>query len=110
MLTAPGGAKRPPALRRLNVPRPIEVRTGVPHPDPAEPGGAGGEAAPPTALRRGDRWLAVVELLDRYRTDDRWWTAEPIARTYYELLLEDGRAVAVFHDDVHDAWYEQRYG
>ena len=70
--------------------------------------GAGDDA--PTALRRGDRWLAVVELLDRYRTDDRWWTAEPIARTYYELLLENGRAVAVFHDDVRDAWYEQRYG
>ena len=102
MLTAPGGANRPPALRRLNVPRPIEVRTGAAQ--EVQPGDA------PTTLRRGDRWLAVVELLDRYRTDDRWWTAEPIARTYYELLLENGRAVAVFHDDVRDAWYEQRYG
>ena len=77
---------------------------------PQEAPGCSPDPNNPSALRRGDRWLAVVELLDRYRTDDRWWTAEPIARTYYELLLEDGRAVAVFHDDVRDAWYEQRYG
>ena len=69
--------------------------------------GAGGV---PSALRRGEHWLAVMELLDRYRTDDRWWTPEPVARTYYELVLEDGRALVVFQDEVRDAWYEQRYG
>ena len=104
MLQAPGGAKRPPTLRRLNVPRAVEVRTG--HVRRDRPLGL----SAPTALRRNGRWLQVVELLDRYRTDDRWWTAEPIARTYYELLLEDGRAAAVFHDEVNDTWHEQRYG
>jgi hypothetical protein len=64
----------------------------------------------PSALRRGGRWLPVVEVLDRYRTDDRWWTAEPVSRTYYELLLEDGRAVTVFCDLVRKSWHEQRYG
>ncbi len=96
MLQAPGGAERPPTLRRLNVPRAVEVRVG--------------EGDIPSSLRHNSRWLQVVELLDRYRTDDRWWTAEPIARTYYELLLEDGRAAAVFHDEVNDTWHEQRYG
>ncbi len=96
MLTTPRGAKRPRTLRRLNTPRPAEVRTGA--------------DGVPSALRRGGRWLEVVEVLDRYRTDDRWWTAEPVARTYYELLLEEGRGVTVFHDDILGEWCEQRYG
>ena len=96
MVATPRGAERPGTLRRLNAPRPVEVRAG------------GGGA--PSALRRGRTWLAVAEVLDRYRTDDRWWTAEPVARTYYELLLEDGRAVTVFRDEISDRWWEQRYG
>jgi len=68
--------------------------------------GAGGA---PSALRRGDRWLAVVEVLDRWRTDDRWWTAEPVARAYYELLLDDGRPATVFWDEINGSWWEQRY-
>ena len=96
MLKAPRRAERPGTLRRLNAPRTIEVR--------AEAGGA------PSALRRRGRWVEVAEVLDRYRTDDRWWTAEPISRSYYALLLEDGRAVTVFRDEVSGGWSEQRYG
>jgi hypothetical protein len=54
-------------------------------------------------------WLAVVEVLDRYRTDDRWWTSQPVARTYCELLLEDGRTATVFRDEIAGSWWEQRY-
>ena len=96
MLKTPGRAERPGTLRRLNAPRTIEVR--------AEAGGA------PSALRRRGRWVEVAEVLDRYRTDDRWWTAEPVSRSYYALLLEDGRAVTVFQDLIGVGWYEQRYG
>ncbi len=73
---------------------------------------AGGDGAP-SALRRGPPqagWLAVEQVLDRWRTDDRWWTSEPVARTYYELLLEDGRTVTVYRDEISDRWWEQRYG
>ena len=73
----------------------------------ATPGSAGG--APAALLRNGQR-LVVSEVLDHYRTDDRWWTAEPVSRSYYELLLEDGRAVTVFRDLIRGDWYEQRYG
>lgn len=96
MVTTPGGAERPRTLRRLNTPRPVELRTGV--------------DGVPSALLRNGRWLQVDEVLDRYRTDDRWWTAEPVARTYYELLLEDGRVVTAFRDDTRGEWREQRYG
>ena len=96
MVAPSRGAGDPHTLRRLNTPRRAEVRAGD--------GGA------PVALRRNGGWLNVVELLDRYRTDDRWWTEWPVARTYYELLLEDGRTVTIFHDEIEDSWYEQRYG
>jgi len=96
MLPTPGGTDSPPALRRLNTPRPVHVEAA-----------AGG--APAALLRNGQR-LVVAEVLDHYRTDDRWWTAEPVSRSYYELLLDDGRAMTVFHDLIQDDWYEQRYG
>ena len=96
MLKTPGRAERPGTLRRLNAPRTIEVR--------AE------DAGTPSALRRGGRWVEVAGVLDRYRTDDRWWTAEPVSRSYYDLLLEDGRAVTVFRDEISGGWSEQRYG
>jgi len=96
MVEASGGASGAPPLRRLNRPRPVAVR-------------AGADGAP-EAVRRQGRWLAVTEVLNRYRTDDRWWTERPIVRAYYELLLEDGQAATVFRDDARGGWWEQRYG
>ncbi len=96
MLQAPGGAERPGTLRRLNAPRTAKVR--------AEAGGV------PATIQRGGRWVGVAAVLDCYRTNDRWWTAKPIARSYYDLLLEDGRAVTVFRDEISSSWAEQRYG
>ena len=95
MVAPPRGAGGPRTLRRLNAPRRAEVRS--------DDGGA------PSAVRRGGAWLEVIELLDRYRTDDRWWTSQPIARAYYELLLEDGRRLTVFRDEIKLSWWEQRY-
>lgn len=96
MVAPPRGAGDPYALRRLNAPRPIDVRLD--------------STSAPVALQRNGRWLNVIELLDRYRTDDRWWTEQPISRTYYELLLEDDRIVAIFHDEIEESWFLQRYG
>ena len=96
MVAPPRGAGGPRTLRRLNAPRRAEVRTD--------------SSGVPTALRRHGAWLLVIELLDRYRTDDRWWTEQPIARMYYELLLADGRTATVFRDEISDRWWEQRYG
>jgi hypothetical protein len=95
MVTAPRGAERPGALRRLNEPRRVDVRADA--------------AGLPTALRRNGRWLTVERVLDRWRTDDRWWTDRPISRMYYELLLEDGRTATVLHDEITGRWWEQRY-
>lgn len=96
MVAPSRGTGDPHTLRRLNTPRPIDVRLD--------------STGALTALRRNGEWLNVVELLDRYRTDDRWWTERRVARTYHELLLEDGRTVTVFRNEIKSSWYEQRYG
>ena len=96
MVAPSRGAGGPRTLRRLNAPRRAEVRTD--------------SADAPVALRRNGTWLDVVEVIDRYRTDDRWWTEQPIARMYYELLLADGRTATLFRDEISDRWWEQRYG
>lgn len=96
MVKASRGTERPHTLRRLNVPRSVELRLDS-------------STDAPAALRRNGGWLNVVELLDRYRTDDRWWTERPIARTYYELLLEDGRRATMFRDEITSVWWEQKY-
>ncbi len=64
----------------------------------------------PAALLRNRDWRSVVDVLDCYRTEDRWWTSEPVSRTYYELLLEDGRIATVYRNHIREEWYEQRYG
>ena len=32
---------------------------------------------------------------------DRWWTEQPINRRYFDVVLESGQNVVVFHDDEH---------
>jgi hypothetical protein len=96
MVATSGGTERAGTLRRLNAPRAVQVRVGA--------------DGVPAAARQLGVWLEVLELLDCYRTDDRWWMAEPVARTYYALLLEDGRAITIFHDELGYGWWEQKHG
>lgn len=83
------------ATRRLNEPRPVAVC-------------AGADGLPVRVTLRG-RTLEVVARSRPWRTDDRWWTPEPISRLYVRLTLEDGRSLTVFRDLIGGAWYEQRY-
>ena len=96
MLPTSRGADGARTLRRLNVPRSLQVR--------ADASGA------PSAVLRSGLWRAVAGVQDRYRTDDRWWTERPVSRAYYELLLEDSRTAAVFRDEIAGEWWEQRHG
>ena len=96
MLTTSGGTGGPDTVRRLNVPRPLRV----------EPGDDG----VPRRVQHGGRWRGVVQVRERYRVEDRWWTSEPVAREYFDLLLEGGLPFAVFHDRIDTRWYAQRDG
>jgi hypothetical protein len=50
-----------------------------------------------------------VELIrEEWRVVDRWWTEEPIARRYFEVVLESGQNTVVFRDDERSSWFTQR--
>ena len=88
-MTPPPAARAPAAMTRgLNPPRPARVRwqDGL----PAEVDGEGVES-----LR--ESWLV----------EDRWWTAEPLRRRYWELVGERGRNVVVFQDLRSGRWFLQ---
>ena len=75
--------------RVLNLPRPVRVSCadGVPV-------RVNGEAVE----RRRESWLV----------EDRWWTATPVRRRYWELVGVRGRNVVVFHDLRTGGWFAQR--
>jgi hypothetical protein len=50
---------------------------------------------------------AVDSLRETWLVEDRWWTAEPLRRRYWELVGERGRNVVVFHDLCSGRWYRQ---
>ncbi len=74
--------------RALNLPRPARVRWGDEMPTEVN-----GEA---------------IELLrESWLVEDRWWTAEPVRRRYWELVSVRGRNVTVFHDLCSGRWFMQ---
>ena len=77
------------SVRRLGRPRAARVRA------------AGGT---PAELG-GERVEAVLE---EWVVEDRWWTAAPIRRRYFELVLAGGRNAVVFRDLADGGWFEQR--
>lgn len=80
------------ALRPLNVPRPIQIRTG-----------SGGR---PLAIRLKGGEKSVRQILEIWQIDDEWWR-ERISRRYATLALENGQTVTVFRDLVTERWYLQ---
>ena len=51
---------------------------------------------------------AVAVVREEWRVVDRWWTEDPVARAYFELVLESGENTVVFHDGASGRWYTQR--
>ena len=50
----------------------------------------------------------VDSVREDWVVEDRWWTGRPVRRRYFELVLEDGRNVVVFHDLSAGGWFTQR--
>ena len=49
----------------------------------------------------------VESLRESWLVEDRWWTAEPLRRRYWELVGERGRNLVVFHDLRSGRWFAQ---
>jgi hypothetical protein len=70
-------------------------------------------APQPARVRWGDGIPAVVNgeaiesLRESWLVEDRWWTAEPLRRRYWELVGRRGRNVIIFHDLGSGDWFVQ---
>ncbi len=51
----------------------------------------------------------IVSIEDRWRIDDEWWRAEPLARMYYAVLFKSGQKLVIYKDLVKNEWYRQVY-
>jgi hypothetical protein len=40
----------------------------------------------------------VVAVRDSWRVQDRWWTDEPVDRSYFDVVLEPGRPVLIYRE------------
>ena len=65
------------------------------------------------ARGRGGRPLDVdgreVEAVrESWLVEDRWWTARPLRRRYWEVVTTGGRDVVVFRELECGGWFRQR--
>jgi len=90
MVTPAGTASAPSSARRLNAPQRALVEAHV-------------DGSP----RRVNR-SAVAFIREEWRVVDRWWTEEPVARRYFEVVLQSGENAVVFRDEERSCWFTQR--
>ena len=88
MVAHSGVAGHTRSARRLNEPSPalVTCKRGV-----------------PAAVNR----VPVASVREEWRVVDRWWTEQPVRRRYFEVVLENGRNVVVFRDELDGQWYRQ---
>jgi len=72
----------------------------------------------PDIIPGAPRVASVIDISEIWRISEEWWRDHPIQRTYYRLVLHDGRPLTIFHDETPPpdgaiispgVWYEQRY-
>lgn len=90
MVTDTGSPSAARTARRLNAPRAALVES---HPD-----------GTPRSVNR----QSVAVLREEWRVVDRWWTEQPVARRYFDLVLESGENTVVFRDEDRGLWFTQR--
>ncbi|TMJ93922.1 MAG: DNA polymerase Y family protein [Actinobacteria bacterium] len=50
----------------------------------------------------------VALVREEWRVVDRWWTQEPVARRYFDVVLQSGENAVVFRDEEKGCWFTQR--
>lgn len=53
------------------------------------------------------RGRPVTHERERWVVEDRWWTASPVRRRYFEVVLDGGSNAVVFQDLRSGRWFEQ---
>ena len=59
-----------------------------------------------TPVRVNRQPVALVR--EEWRVVDRWWTEEPLARRYFEVVLQSGQNAVVFRDEERSCWFTQQ--
>ena len=90
MVSNPGDARVVRSAGRLNHPRAAVVEARV-------------DGMP---VRVNRQPVALVR--EEWRVVDRWWTEEPLARRYFEVVLQSGENAVVFRDEERSCWFTQR--
>lgn len=49
----------------------------------------------------------IEAVRESWLVEDRWWTAQPLRRRYWEVVTRCGRALVVFRDLEDGGWYRQ---
>ena len=97
----PGRRITSTSLRPIGMPRGVVVQEDS-------------HAMPLTVARldaRGHRGpeSLVESVEEQWRLAEAWWRESPERRTYYRVVLSDGRPRTLYRDEVTGAWYEQPY-
>ena len=50
----------------------------------------------------------VDSVREEWLVEDRWWTARPLRRRYFELTMTNGANAVVFCDLASGRWYSQK--
>lgn len=61
----------------------------------------------PCQVRSTTRWIPIDRVLETWQVKDDWWTARPLLRTYYRVMLRHGGIIRLFHDQMNGHWYQQ---
>ncbi len=95
MVKNPRTPARTRPIKPLNAPTPIRVRTDT--------------SGRLTAVHLSRSWQTVTSVEDLWKIDDEWWrgTDHRIQRTYFDLLLQTGTRITLFHDLTHNTWHRQ---
>ncbi len=96
MVKAPGAAQGLSTLRPLNSPEHVNVQAK--------------NGWPSTLQVRGAASREIASIEDVWRVEEEWWRDAPVVRTYFEVLLDTGRRMAIFFDHGKSSWYSQRHG
>jgi hypothetical protein len=75
--------------RRLYQPRPVSIQLD--------------DHGAPAIVGRSE----VVAIREQWLVEDRWWTARPLRRRYFELTTVDGADRVVFRDLESGRWFSQ---
>ena len=83
-----------PRLKPLGTARSVVVRTDE-------------QGAPIFVRLPGKPARRVAVIRERWRIDDEWWR-HAISRDYLTVVLDDGKALTLYHDLLMNEWYVQR--